>query len=371
MFDRPRINPIVVMAAAVALAASCAAARADGIELKETGSTLILPLFKTWADAYAKTHPGITITTDGSGSTKGIGAAIDGSAQIGTSDAFMSSQEAAAHPDILNVALAISAQTINYNLPDLKQPLRLDGPTLANIYTGKIRSWDDAAIAALNPGVNLPHHDIVTVRRADGSGDTFIFTQYLSFTTSAPETIGFLAAPPSWATGPGFGTSIDWPQVPGGQAATGNDGIVDTLQKTPYSIGYVGISFQDRVKQAGLGTAMMKSYSGQFLLPTEPTITAAAASLTPRTPDDERITLVNAPGDNCYPLINYEYAMVSATQSNPTTAVALRNFLLWAVAPDEENARTLADQHFIPLPAHIWVKSHDQIEKIGKHSSPS
>src|SRR6202046_1163931 len=116
--------------------------------------------------------------------------------------------------------------------------------------------------------------------------------------------------------------------------------------------------------KAGIGTAALESYSGQFLLPTPESIAAAAASLGPRTPTDERLTLVNAPGANAYPLVNYEYAIVSTKQANPATAEAIRKFLLWATAPDEANEKYLADAHFITLPAHIWVLSHDQIEMI-------
>ena len=358
MIDRLKI---AVLAAALAAALPV---RAETVTLKETGSTLILPLFQAWAADYGKTHPDVTVSTEGGGSQKGIEAAVAGSAQIGTSDAFMSSEQAGQHPDILNIAMAISAQTVNYNLPGLAQPLKLDGPTLVGIYTGKIRSWDDRAIAALNPGVSLPHHEIVPLHRADGSGDTFVFTQYLSFTTEPDQAIGFFTQAPSWQSGPGYGTTVTWPKVEGEQTATGNDGMVEALQKTPYSVGYVGVSFADKVKAAGLGAALVKSNSGEFLLPTPDTILAAAASLTPRTPDDERLSLVNAPGRNCYPLINYEYAMVSKKQGDDGRAGALRAFLAWATAPDEANAKTLDAQHFIALPAHIWVKSHDQIEAI-------
>jgi phosphate transport system substrate-binding protein len=136
------------------------------------------------------------------------------------------------------------------------------------------------------------------------------------------------------------------------------------VQQTPYSITYVGISFHAEVAKNELGTALLKSYSGEYLLPTPETIAAAAASLGPRTPVDERLTLVNAPGANAYPLINYEYAIVSTNQANPATARAIRKFLLWAIAPDETNEKYLGDAHFIALPAHIWVLSHDQIEMI-------
>ncbi len=300
-----------------------------------------------------KTHPGVRVVTGSTGSDEGIRQAIAGAVQIGTSDAYMSDTEIRRNPQILNVPMAISAQTVNYNLPDLNgTPLKLDGAVIAGIYAGKIRSWDDKAIAALNPGLTLPHHDIIPVRRADGSGDTFMFTQYLSFSTTW------------WEDKFNFGRMIAWPDVPGALSATGNLGMIQTVQQTPYSIGYIGVSLHNEVANAKIGTALLKSYSGEFLLPTPETIQAAAAALTPRTPADERLTLVNAPGDHAYPLINYEYAIVSTRQANPAMAAAIRKFLLWAIAPDETNEGYLTNAHFIPLPAHIWVLSHDQIELI-------
>ena len=366
--------PRTLAAAALALLGLAAPAfageaLADTV-LKETGSTLILPLFQTWATDYPKTHPGVTITTAGTGSAQGVDQALSGTVQIGTSDAYMSDEQMRQRPDMLDIPLAISAQTIDYNLPDLQAPLKLDGPTLVAIYTGAIRSWDDKAIAAMNPGVALPHHDIVPVHRKEGSGDTFVFTQYLALSTERQNTSGdtfsqYVALPDTTrGDGIGTGTSVNWPDVPGALAAEGNQGIVDALGKTPYAIGYLGVSFEGAAQAAKLGTALVRSYSGQFLLPTPDTIGAAAASLGPRTPDDERLTLVNAPGENCYPLINYEYAIVTRKQPDAATAAAIRAFLLWAIAPDEANAKTLATEHFIPLPAHIWVKSQDQIQAI-------
>ena len=357
---------LTLAALTAALLLGTAPAWAD-TTITESGSTLILPLFKAWATGYAASHPGMTVTTDGTGSAQGIAKAISGAVEIGTSDAYMSDDDSRRHPEIIDVPMAISAQTINYNLPELKQPLKIDGPTLAGIYDGSIRFWDDHAIAVMNPGVDLPHHEIVPVRRAEGSGDTFVFTQFLSFTTTTrTDDVGTTIALPSgaWGDKVGYGTTVPWPQVQGELDATGNDGMVATIAKTPYAIGYVGISFADQVAGGKLGNAEVKGYSGQFLLPTPETIAAAAASLTPRTPADERLTLVNAPGADCYPLINYEYAIVSTQQKDAASAAAIRQFLLWAIAPDEANQKPLAEAHFIGLPAQIWVKSHDQIEKI-------
>jgi phosphate transport system substrate-binding protein len=336
-----------------AVTAPMTLARAAEVTLAETGSTLAYPVFQTWASEYSKTHPGVTVTAAATDSGAGVAQAISGAAQIGASDAYMSDAQVRDNPVIINVPMAISAQTVNYNVPDLNgQNLKLDGPTLAGIYSGKIQSWDDPAIAAINPGVKLPHNPIAPIHRSDVSGDTFIFTQYLTFTT------------PSWEYSPGYGTTIAWPAATNALTADGNAGMIAKIHDTPYSIGYVGVSFHDDVAKAEIGTAALKSYDGEFLLPTPQAIEAAASALWPRTPADERLTLVNAPGPNAYPLINYEYAVVSKKQPSPETAAALRSFLLWAIAPDETNAKYLANANFIPLPAHVWVLSHDQIEEI-------
>ena len=338
---------------ALALSSSAAGAAA-AVTLHETGSTLLYPLFQLWSAAYAAANPGTTVATGATGSGAGIGEAIAGRVQIGASDAYMSDEEAERNRTILNIPLAISAQTVNYNLPGLTAAhLKLDGPTLAGIYSGKILSWHAREIAALNPGVHLPHQAIIPIRRADPSGDTFIFTQFLDFST------------PSWDEGVGYGTTVGWPTVAGERSATGNEGMVKTLAATPYSVGYVGISFEEDLAKAGLGTALLKSQAGQFLLPTAETVSAAASELDPRTPPDERLSLAFAPGENSYPLINYEYAVVSTRQPDPATAASIRNFLLWSISPLGGNAPHYLDAvHFIPLPDFIRALSENQINRI-------
>jgi phosphate transport system substrate-binding protein len=205
---------------------------AADIVLNETGSTLLYPLFKLWIPAYALIEPGVTLTAASTGSGEGLKQAIAGTAQIGTSDAYMSDEDAQHNPQIVNIPLAISALTINYNIPDLNGAgLKLDGPVLAGIYSGTIRQWNAAPIAALNPGVALPQHEIIPVRRADSSGDTFVFTQFLDFSTQ------------KWEDTVGYGTTVAWPTVPGALSGTGNAGVVQTITATPYSVAYVGISF--------------------------------------------------------------------------------------------------------------------------------
>jgi phosphate transport system substrate-binding protein len=350
--------PIWRRLGAVALAsclvgATPIAAQAADVTLNESGSTLLYPLFKIWVENYTSTHPGVTISTDPSGSEAGIKKAIAGDAQIGASDVFMSDRQARENPQILNIPLCISAQMVNYNIPELNaEKLKLDGTVLAGIYSGTIREWDAAPIAALNPSLKLPHQPIVPVRRSDGSGDTYIFTQFLSFADS------------KWSDDHGFGLTINWPAVSGSLEAKGNEGMVETLQKTPYSVAYIGVSYSKQIADADLGTALLKNQAGNFLLPTKDAVLAAAAGLGTRTPADERLTIVLAPGENAYPLINYEYAVVSTKQADPAVATAIRNFLTWSIVPSDTNQGYLDTVHFIALPPQVWALSEAQIESV-------
>jgi phosphate transport system substrate-binding protein len=221
-----RLCAPVALGLVTVVAAPIAHAPAAQVTLAETGSTLIYPVFRIWAAEYPKTHRGVTVSATATDSGAGVAQAISGAAQIGASDAYMSDAQVRDNPLIINVPVAISAQTVNYNVPDLnRQNLKLDGPTLAGIYSGKIHSWDDPAIAVTNGGVKLPHNAIVPIRRSDASGDTFIFTQYLTFTT------------PSWEYSPGYGTTIAWPAAPNASTADGNAGMIVKIHDTPYSVG--------------------------------------------------------------------------------------------------------------------------------------
>ncbi len=312
------------------------------------------PLFQAWAASYASVSPGVHLTLGATGSGKGIAEAINGKIDLGASDAYMADDQKHDHPSILNIPLVISAQTVDVNLPDLHDTaVKLSGPVLAGIYSGRIHDWDDTDIAALNAGVTLPHKAIVPIRRQDASGDTFVFTQFLSFST------------PSWENTIDYGTAVAWPSVPAMQTATGNDGMLKLLAATPYAVGYLGGSFQAAAAKAGLQIASLQNADGQFVLPTEETVMKAASVLTPRTPPDERLTLVFAQGAQSYPLINYEYAVVDARQPNAATAATLRDLLLWCVNPAGGSAATfLSPLHFISLPTSIRALSESQIATI-------
>jgi phosphate transport system substrate-binding protein len=304
------------------------------------------PLFREWAAAYRKAVPSVHLTTAGTGSTAGVAAAISGSAQIGASDAYMSDEEVDKNPSIINIPLAISAQTINANLPGLAQAkLRLSGPAIADIYLGRVTQWDDKEIADLNPGLKLPHHAIVPIHRSDGSGLTF--------------------SDKTWDDGPNYGTTLDWPAVAGAVTAAGNPGMIAAAKAHPYSIAYVGTSFAREIRAAGLATAELQNQDGNFVLPTPATVLAGASTLDPRTPKDERLTLVFAPGANSYPIVSYEYAVVSTKQPSAATAAALRDFLTWVIDARGGNAPDALELlNFIPLPEFVRALSLDQIANI-------
>lgn len=341
----------VLLGATLVFAGSAAAATTT---LSETGSSLLYPLFNLWVPAYTGDHPGIRIDTASTGSGTGMAQAIAGIVQFGASDAYLSTVQMKKYPGLLNIPVAISSQMVNYNLPGLSgEHLKLDGPVLADMYDGSIREWNDLRIAALNLGVPLPHKAIVTVHRADGSGDTFMFSQFLSFSDE------------TWQQKIGYGTTVSWPSVPGAIGATGNPGMVTALANTPYSIGYVGVSFKRETDKARLGTAMLKNRAGHFVLIDATSVPAAAAAMVPKTPKDQRISMIFAPGADSYPIINYEYVIVKAKQESPETAKAMREFLTWAVSPAGGNAsKYLAQVNFLPLPESARKLTLAQIQKI-------
>jgi phosphate transport system substrate-binding protein len=258
------------------------------------------------------------------------------------------------NPALLNVPLAISAQQINYNVPGLRAGvhLRLNGAVLALMYEGKITSWDSPAIAALNPGVHLPATKVVPVHRSDSSGDTFLFTSYLS------------AHAPAWNSKIGYGTAVAWPSVRGDRATDGNSAMVAACRATTGCVAYIGISYLSAALADGLGEAELANTTGRYVLPTAASITAAVASFVSSTPVSETISMVNGPAAAGYPIVNYEYAIVTTRQPSAAKARDLKAFLHWAITSGN-SPRFLNGVRFQPLPASVVTLSDLQIAKIG------
>lgn len=324
------------------------------VALQETGSTLLYPLFNLWAPDYSKAYPNITITTAGTGSGTGIADAANGTVEIGASDAYLSTAQTAKTPTLLNIPLAISAQEIVYKIPGVTQQLNLTGQVISNIYQGKVQYWNDASITALNPGVTLPHLTISPVHRSDGSGDTFIFTQYLS-----------KQDPSGWGATVSYGTTVAFPTVASALGANGNGGVVTTCGATQGCIAYVGVSFASPAQKAGLTMAAISNAAGKFVTPNATSIQADAHNFIGKVPTNEAISLIDGPGDASYPIINFEYAIVNSAQTDANKAAAMRSLLTWAIDPAHGNATSYISQvNFQPLPTSVAALSLAQINKI-------
>ena len=366
-----RLRTLMVAAPVVLVAAACGANSTTGssspgapagnpatspatsnVALSETGATELYPLMNQWVPAYHSKYPNVTISTGATGSGAGISQAAAGTVNIGASGAYLSDGDMSAHKGLMNVALAVSAEQVNYNLPGVGQHLKLNGKVLAAMYQGTIKTWNDPQIAALNPGVNLPATPVVPLHRSDGSGDTFVFTQYLS-----------KQDPDGWGKSPGFGTTVQFPAVPGALGENGAGGMVTGCAQTPGCVAYIGVSYLDQANQKGLGEAQLANASGNYLLPDTQSIQAEAAGFASQTPANQVVSLINGPAADGYPMVNYEYAVVYSGQKDPAVAQTMQAFLNWVVT-DGSNPSFLDQEHMQPLPAAVAKLSDAQIAKI-------
>ena len=337
--------------------AAQAAAQAETIN--EAGSSLLYPLMSSWAVAYQRQAPGVTVKTASTSSGKGIAAASAGTVDLGASDAYLSSGDLVKTPTLVNIPLVIAAQTVIYNLPDVSssQHVKLDGALLAGIYQGTITMWDDPRIVAINPHVTLPAIKIVPVYRSDSSGDTFLFTSYLS--------TGSQSAPDSqWNAAIGYGTTVAWPNVPGEVPEAGSVNVLHACESTPGCVAYNGISYLSQALAASLGEAELANYAGDFTLPTAQAIQDSVASFVSLTPPNETISLIDGPSPTGYPIVNYEYAVVSTRQPTAGRASALKAFLKWLITTGNQPAY-LGTHGFQPLPGALVTLGEQQIAEIG------
>ncbi|WAC90266.1 phosphate ABC transporter substrate-binding protein PstS [Mycobacterium sp. Aquia_213] len=327
------------------------------VTLWETGSKDLYPLMDAWAAAYHLKYPNVTITTDGTVSDFGIAQAAIGEVNIGASGAYLSERDLAAHPGLMNIAVAVSALHVSYNLPGLTDHLKLDGKVLAAMYQGTVKTWNDPQIAALNPGVNLPATAVIPLHRSDGSGDTFLFTQYLA-----------KQDPDGWGKSPGVGTTVEFPAVPGAQIeddAEGKAGMLNGCAASPGCVTYHGTGYIDVAQQKGLGEAQLGNAAGNFLLADAHSVEAEAASFASQTPPNQAISLVNGPAADGYPIVNYLYAVVYSNQKDPATAQTLQAFLHWAVTEGSSPSFLDSVHTFArPLPGEVVKLSDAQIAKI-------
>jgi phosphate transport system substrate-binding protein len=306
-------------------------ASSGGVDLTGAGATFPYPIYSKWFSDYAAAT-GVRINYQSIGSGGGIRQLSEGTVDFGATDSPMTDQEIArAKGPVIHIPTVLGAVVATYNVEGLAQPLRLTGDVLAEIFLGRITKWNDPRIAATNPGVSLPAQDILVVHRSDGSGTTFIFTDYLT------------SASPAWASGPGKGKEVRWPT---GLGAKGNEGVAGQVKQTPGSIGYVELAY---ASQNRLAVASIRNAAGEFVQPTIESITAAAAgavgSLGADT--DFRVSIVNAPGAASYPISSFTWIIAYETQADATKGKKLVDFLRWALRDGQRSAASL---DYAPLP---------------------
>jgi phosphate transport system substrate-binding protein len=311
---------------------TAAATVGAGTDLTGAGATFPAPIYSKWFTDYAA-KTGVKINYQPIGSGGGVKQLQEQTVDFGASDAPMSDAEMASAKGgpIMHIPTVLGAVAIVYSLPELKQPLKLSGSVLADIYLGKITKWNDSRIAALNAGVTLPSTDVLVVHRSDGSGTTFIFTDYLSDVSSA------------WKSGPGKGKDVQWPVGLGGAQ---NAGVAGSVKQTPGGIGYVELAY---AKQNNLSTALIQNQAGEFVAPSIEGATAAAAgavnTLPPHT--DYRVSIVNPPGKGAYPISSFTWLLVYTHIPDPAKAKKLSGFVKWALVEGEKTAPSL---DYAPLP---------------------
>jgi phosphate transport system substrate-binding protein len=340
-------------AATAGTSAAHAAGAATGT-IAEDGSGLLEPMMQIWAMTYNQRTPGVTVTYAGGGSSKGIKDASAGTVQIGGSDAYLSAGDLQKNGNLLNIPLVVSAQSVIYYLPGLKPAgmhVRLSGTVLADMYSGIITTWNDSRITDLNPGITIPPLPVVPVERSDGSGDTFLFTSYLSTQDK------------DWSNSVGYGTQVTWPPTAvGAKSEKGALAMITTCAANPGCVGYNGVSYLGR-EQPQLDEAMLQSGSGGWVLPDAQSIQDEVSRFIAITPPNETIAMIANTTGAGYPIVNYEYAIVSRRQPNAAQAARLRNFLNWVVTTGNES--TFVDQvNFQPLPSDLQKLSRTQIGEI-------
>ncbi len=321
--------------------------------LIEAGSSLLYPLWNLWAPIYQGKFKQVSLTTGAGGSGLGISEAAAGTINIGSSDAYLSPNQLQATSGLMNIPVAISSQVVAYNIPGVHAHLKLNGKIIAAMYEGQITSWNDAQIAALNPSVTLPNLPVVPLYRSDGSGDTFLFTSYLS-----------KQDPSGWGQSVGFGTTVTWPKNASALGENGNGGMVTGCAATKGCIAYIGVSYLSNILGSGLTSAALLNGAGQYLNWSAAGVTKEAAGYKVFR-NKGAVSMINANTKGGYPIINYEYAIVNSKQSSPAVASAVRSLLEWAISPaGGQKPSILSQVNFLPLPNTFINGSYALIKTI-------
>jgi phosphate transport system substrate-binding protein len=350
----PFVNVRTIVAGAVlAAAAACSkSGSADGtvkasdIKLTGAGSSFAYPLYSRWAaDYFAKTGTQVNYQSKGSGA--GIRQLQEMTIDFGGTDAPMTSDEMskAKGGAILHIPVAMGAVVLAYNVPGITTQLRMTPAVIAELFLGRITKWNDKQIAALNPGVKLPASDIVVVHRSDGSGTTFIWTSYLAKVS------------PEWAKQVGAGKEVKWPVGLGGAQ---NEGVAGQVKQLPGSVGYVELAF---ARQNKLSYASIRNSKGKFVDPSTSSVTAAAAAVAAGLPEstDYRVSILDAPGADAYPVSSLTWAILYQTQGDKAKGKELVEFLKFGLKDGQASAKEL---DYAPLPAGMVAQLLKRLDTV-------
>jgi phosphate transport system substrate-binding protein len=311
--------------------------------LNGAGATFPYPMYSKWFSEYHKAHSDIEINYQSIGSGGGIRQVLAGTVDFGASDGPMSDEQLAqSKTKILHIPTVLGAVVPAYNIPGVTGDVKFTPQALADIFLGKITSWNDKAITAANPGMNFPNQDIIVLHRSDGSGTTYIFTDYLSKVS------------PEWQGGPSKGTSVKWPKGLGGK---GNEGVAGMIRQMPGSIGYIELIYAVQNK---IPYGTVQNSSGSFVKASLASVTAAAASA-PKMPADFRVSITNAPGKDSYPISSFTWLLIPAQSKDAAKGKILADFLSWMVS---DGQKMTADLTYAPLPDSVVAKVKDAIKQV-------
>jgi phosphate transport system substrate-binding protein len=319
--------------------------------LTGAGATFPNPIYQKWFSEYNK-KTGVQINYQSIGSGGGIKQFTEGTVDFGATDGPMTDEQiAAVQGQVLHLPAVLGADVVTYNLKAIgTTQLKFDGPTIADIFLGKITKWNDRRIAATNPGVKLPAQDIIVVHRSDGSGTTYIWTDYLSKVS------------PEWQQKVGKANSVNWPVGLGGR---GNEGVTQQVKQTDGALGYVELIY---AISNGLGYAQMKNAAGTFVTPSLASVTAAAASAQFAPNTDFRVSITNAPGADSYPISSFTWLLIRPDTKDPVKAKALKTFLEWMVSTEAQ--QMAAALHYSPLPAPVSALVKERTKTLKAQGKP-
>jgi phosphate transport system substrate-binding protein len=320
--------------AAVALLGTAASSAAAQGGLTGAGATFPNPIYTKWFDAYNK-KTGVQINYQSIGSGGGIKQFTEGTVDFGATDGPMNeAQIQAVGGNVLHVPTVLGAVVVTYNLPALGTTrLKLDGAALVDIFMGRITKWNDKKLQALNPGLKFPDQDLIVVHRSDGSGTTYIFTDFLNKYSR------------EWKDKVGYATSVNWPVGLGGK---GNEGVTQQVKQVEGALGYVELIYALANK---LPYADVKNSAGTFVEPSLQSVTAAASSAKLPPDTDFRVSITNPPGKDAYPISSFTWLLVQKDNKNAAKAKLIRDFLVWISTPEAQ--KMAAELHYAPLPAEV------------------